>query len=277
MDSIMENAEHKPQMMQRRRLDQIALIIALVIIAGFLLAPPWHPLDKADLIGSGICHRIPDHSLFLGGRQLPLCARCTGTYLGALLGFAIMWTLRRQRATEMPPASVLVAAVGFIVIMGVDGVNSYLHFFPTAPHLYAPRNWLRLATGTLNGLAMSMIVLPVFNYTLWREGTRRRVIRGWGELGLLLAVAAVMVYIVQLQPAFLLYSVALLSTLSVLMMLTLVNTMIVLVVIRREAVAETWRDAVLPLAWGLVSALAEISVLNLLRYLMTGSLAVPGL
>ncbi|MBC7249201.1 MAG: DUF2085 domain-containing protein [Anaerolineae bacterium] len=273
----MENADHKPQMMQRSRLDQVVLIVALVIIAGFLLAPPWHPLDKADLIGSGICHRIPDHSLFLGGRQLPLCARCTGTYLGALLGFATMWALRRQRATEMPPTPVLVAAVAFIAIMGVDGVNSYLHFFPTAPHLYTPRNWLRLATGTLNGLAMSIIVLPVFNYTLWRKVTRQRVIRGLGELGVLLTIAAVMVYIVQLQPAFLLYPVALLSTLSVLMMLTLVNTMIVLVIIRREAVAETWRDAVLPLALGLVSSLAEISVLNLLRYLVTGSLVMPGL
>lgn len=271
----MENADHKPQTMPRSRLDQIALAAALVIIAGFLLSPPWHPLDKADLIGSGVCGRIPDHSLFLGGRQLPLCARCTGTYLGALLGFTTMWALRRQRATEMPPTPVLVAAVGFIVIMGVDGINSYLNFFPNAPHLYTPRNWLRLATGTLNGLAMSMIVLPVFNFTLWKKGSPERTIRGFGELGLMLAMAAIMVYVVQLQIAALLYPVALLSILSVLIMLTLVNSMIVMIIIRREAVAETWRDAVLPLALGLVSTLAEIAVLNLFRYLVIGSLSVP--
>jgi len=56
-------------------------------------------------------------------------------------------------------------------------------------------------------------------------------------------------------------------------MLTLVNSMIVMIIIRREAMAETWRDAVLPLALGLVGTLAELTVLNLLRYLLTGSLS----
>ena len=270
----MENIDHKSQPILRNRLDQIALIVALAIIAGFVLSPPWHPLDKADLIGSGICHRLPDHSIFLGGRQLPLCARCTGTYLGALLGFTTMWALRRQRATEMPPTSVLILAVGFIVIMGVDGVNSYLSFFPNAPHLYTPHNWLRLTTGTLNGLAMSMIVLPVFNLTLWKRSSPQRAISSLKELGLMLAVAAVIVYAVQLQIPVLLYPVALLSVLSVLLMLTLVNSMIVMIIIRREAMAEIWRDAVLPLALGLVSTLAEITVLNLFRYLVTGSLSI---
>jgi len=271
----MENADHKPQATQRSRWEQVALVVALVIIAGFILSPPWHPLDKADLIGSGICHRIPSHSFFIGGRQLPLCARCTGTYLGALLGFTTMWMLRRQRAVGMPPPAVLIVAVGFIVLMGVDGVNSYLNFFPNAPHLYTTRNWLRLATGTLNGLALSMIVLPVFNFTLWKRGSPERAIRGFKELGMILVVATMMVYVVQRRIAILLYPVALLSPLSVLMTLTLVNTMIVLIIIRREAMAETWRDAVLPLALGLVCALTEITVLNLFRYLLTGSLTMP--
>lgn len=271
----MENVESKPQTTKRSRLDRVVLVVALLIIFGFVLSPPWHPLDKADLIGGGVCGRIPDHSLFLGGRQLPLCARCTGTYLGALLGFATMWALRRQRAVEMPPTPILIAAVGFIVIMGVDGVNSYLQFFPNAPHPYTPRNWLRLATGTLNGLAMSMIVLPVFNFTLWKRGSPERTIRGFGELGLMLIVAAMIVYIVQLEPAALLYPVTLLSVLSVFIMLTLVNAMIVMIVIRREAVAETWRDAIFPLTLGLASALTELAVLNLFRYLMIGSLGVP--
>jgi len=175
----------------------------------------------------------------------------------------------------MPPPAVLIVAVGFIVLMGVDGVNSYLNFFPNAPHLYTPRNWLRLATGTLNGLALSMIVLPVFNFTLWKRGSPERAIRGFKELGMILVVATMMVYVVQRRIAILLYPVALLSTLSVLMTLTLVNTMIVLIIIRREAMAETWRDAVLPLALGLVCALMEITVLNLFRYLLTGSLTMP--
>ena len=51
--------------------------------------------------------------------------------------------------------------------MGIDGVNSYLTFFPKVPHLCEPQNWLRLTTGTLNGLAMSALVYPVLNGVLW--------------------------------------------------------------------------------------------------------------
>ncbi|MBK8550079.1 MAG: DUF2085 domain-containing protein [Ignavibacteria bacterium] len=30
------------------------------------------------------CHRIPSRSFFIKGRQFPLCARCTGIYIGYL-------------------------------------------------------------------------------------------------------------------------------------------------------------------------------------------------
>ena len=37
------------------------------------------------LVGSLLCHQRPERSFFIGGRQLPVCARCTGLYLGAAL------------------------------------------------------------------------------------------------------------------------------------------------------------------------------------------------
>lgn len=36
-----------------------------------------------------ICHQRPERSFFIGGSQLPVCARCTGLYLGAALAFPI--------------------------------------------------------------------------------------------------------------------------------------------------------------------------------------------
>ena len=36
-------------------------------------------------IGSVICHQRPERSFFLHDRQLPVCARCTGLYLGAAI------------------------------------------------------------------------------------------------------------------------------------------------------------------------------------------------
>ncbi len=232
-------------------------------------------LDILSLLGAGVCGQIPSHSFIIGGRQLPLCARCTGTYLGALLGFWGLAVLKRQRASGLPPNEVLASLAGFIVLWGIDGLNSFLTLLPNAPHLYQPHNLWRLITGTLQGLALSIIVYPVFSFLLWKETNTRRVLRNWRELDYLLIPGALLIWIVQTQAGFLLYPVATLSILGVLAMLTLVNTMIVLIVTRREGKAESWRDAYLPLLLGLLATLLELSVLGLLRFALTQRLALP--
>jgi uncharacterized membrane protein len=232
-------------------------------------------LDILTLLGAGVCGQIPGHSFIIGGRQLPLCARCTGTYLGALLGFWGLAALRRWRASGLPPGEVLALLVSFIVLWGIDGLNSFLSLLPNAPYLYEPHNLWRLITGILQGLALSIVVYPLFNFLLWKEADTRRVIRNWRELGYLLTSAALVIWIVQTQASFLLYPLATLSMLGVLAMLTLVNTMIVLIVTRRESKAESWRDALLPLLLGLLATFLELSALGLLHFTLLQWLALP--
>ena len=232
-------------------------------------------LDILSLFGAGVCGQIPSHSFIIGGRQLPLCARCTGTYLGALLGFLGLAALRRQRASSLPPSGVLASLASFIVLWGIDGLNSFLALFPNAPHLYQPHNLWRLITGTLQGLALSIIVYPVFNLVLWKEADSERVIRNWRELGYLLIPAALLVWIVQTQASFLLHPVAVLSVLGVLAMLMIVNTMIVLIVTRRESKAESWRDAFLPLLLGFLATFLELGALGLLHLALIQRVALP--
>ena len=45
--------------------------------------------------GSLICHQLPERSFHLFGVQLPVCARCTGLYVGGALGLS-GWTLWRK-------------------------------------------------------------------------------------------------------------------------------------------------------------------------------------
>jgi uncharacterized membrane protein len=45
--------------------------------------------------GAVVCHQLPERSFALGGRQWPVCARCSGLYLGAALG-ALAWLLARR-------------------------------------------------------------------------------------------------------------------------------------------------------------------------------------
>jgi len=52
----------------------------------------------------------------------------------------------RSRAGRVPSRRVVFILATFVVLWAVDGINSFLAFFPDAPRLYAPQNWLRLAT-----------------------------------------------------------------------------------------------------------------------------------
>jgi uncharacterized membrane protein len=253
----------------------VVVVIALVMVIAFLAAPPLSFLDKADLVGYAICHRIPDHSYFIAGRQLPLCARCSGTYLGAMLGFAAIWLSGRGRAGNLPPTRVIVVLASFIGLMALDGLNSYLHFFPDAPRLYEPHNILRLTTGTLNGLALSLIVYPVFNFTLWKRVSSERSLNSLRQLLGLLFLDALLILLVETRWAPLLWPVALVTTLGVVLMLTLVNTMIVVIVIRREGLATTLYEVLTPLLLGLVVTFFELTAMDLLRLFLTKTMALP--
>lgn len=255
----------------------LMLAVSLLVIGVFMLVPPVTIFDKAHAVGYAICHQIPSRTFIIDGVPLPLCARCTGIYLGALLGIAGMAALGRYRSVELPPTPVLVVLVGFIGLMGIDGVNSYLTFFPRAPHLYEPQNWLRLTTGTLNGLAMSAIVFPVINASLWRAGLTRpeASIKNFKELLLFVAGAVVIIKIVLWQQPLLLIPLTVLSTTGVLLMLTIVNTMFVLVITRRESSARSWRDIVVPVTMGLAASFLMVGGMDWLRATVTAAAGLP--
>ena len=251
----------------------VIAILALLASLAFLIATPAGWLTKADMVGYAVCHRIESHSFVIAGRQLPLCARCTGTFLGALVGFfgqAVV--LRRRRATNFPPPLIIAVLVGFMLLWASDGLNSYLTFFPNGPNLYEPQNWLRLTTGALTGLTMSALVYPVFNFTLWRKPILRKAIHNLRDLGVLLLLEAGLVGLVLTGWSFLIYPLALLSALGVLTLLTSVNSMLVMIIARRENVVDNWREAAIPLLAGFTVSLIQIGAIDVLRYLLTGTL-----
>lgn len=261
-------ASHRVSARKARWTRVIAGLSALFIVLA-LAAPPHSLLDKADLVGYAICHQIPERSFVLGGRPLPLCARCTGTFLGAMVGLAAVALRRRLRATRMPPVPVLGLLVAFFAMWAFDGLNSYLTLFPGAPHLYEPRNWLRLTTGMLNGLVLITISLPIYAFTVWRDVTNERVIRNVGELLMILPVVAVLIVVVHAEIDWLLYPLAIVSSLGVLVLLVLVNSMIAAVVLGREGYARSWVEAAVPLSFGAALAIVELAAMILLRSTLT--------
>jgi uncharacterized membrane protein len=253
----------------------VAVVLAGFIVIGFILLPPPSILGKADVVGYAICHRIPERSFVLGDRHFPLCARCTGTFLGVLIGMVVALALGRRRAARMAPVPILAILIFFMGFWAFDGLNSYMHFFPNAPTLYEPQNWLRMTTGTLNGLALFFLVFPVFNFTLWRDPMPQRVLRNVWELLATLPLAALVILGTQSGVDLILYPLAILSSAGVVLMLIMINAMIAVIVLGREGYASTWKQAWIPILVGFALALVQISLMAAGRAWITAELGLP--
>ncbi|MFN2136417.1 MAG: DUF2085 domain-containing protein [Candidatus Promineifilaceae bacterium] len=235
-------------------------------------------LTAGDWAGYALCHRITDRSFTIDGRQFPLCARCTGMYLGAGLTAVALFLAGRKRRVLLPQKAIFLALLGLIAIMGVDGLNSYSHFFPSAPHLYEPRNALRLATGMGAGLTLGIITFAALAQALWRPPVYRPLLENWREFGALLALGSTGVLAVLSNQAALLYVLAVASSAGLLFVVTALNSALLLVALRSDGQSTTWKEAARPLLAGFLLAILELSAVSALRWSVTGTMAgFPGL
>jgi hypothetical protein len=130
-------------------------------------------------IGSVVCHQLPERSFDLWGRQLPVCARCTGIYIGAAIAVAahaVILRTRRDRRTVVAqafrPANGLEAALKGCATRHPEtrsDTSALLVFIvaalPTAATLVfewttgvMPANWVRAVAGLTIGGAGAWLV-----------------------------------------------------------------------------------------------------------------------
>ncbi len=252
----------------------VALVLALtaLILGLWWLGTPGLP-DKADAIGYAICHQISERAFHVDGHPLPLCARCTGIYLGVMIGFGVLLTGGRGRAALFAPRRVLLVMALFIVVLGLDGINSYLHLFPGYTGPYAPSNEMRLITGSLAGLVMITIMLPAFNGSAWAAPDNRRVLAGLGELGGLVLVIGLVDALVLLRNPLILTVAGYLSALGPVVVLVLVWAILFMALARRENSARALKELRLPLIAGLGLTFLMLGAITLIRFKLTGTWA----
>ena len=249
----------------------VFISLGVLALAGLWLAfTPHGLLGKTDAIGYAVCHRIDLRSFQLGDRPLPLCARCTGMYLGALVTF-VYFAATAGRAGLYPGWSIVALLAAGAGLWAFDGLNSFATLIPEAPHLYEPTNTLRLVTGSMVGVGLMTLIYPPFQQLAWRTWKPKRVIPDWKPFaGLVLAIIVVILLVLTGQPL-VLYPLAIFSGLGVLLLLTLAYALIALQVLKREAAAESYRDLFLPVLMGFGLALMQVGAIDLLRYLATGT------
>src|SRR3954454_13984643 len=236
---------------------QIGLVAAIALYA-FVL--PGDLRYKINALGFGVCHQIAGHSFFIDDHQLPLCARCSGIYLGAISATVLLAVMRR-RFSRLPAAHMLVILGVFFGAMVLDGANSTLETF--GADIWQSTNILRLLTGGLAGVSFAFFVYPLFNLSMWHRDARVRdnVLHKPLELLGYMLGAGILVALVLDGGDWLYYPIAILSVLGMLTMLTMANTMMVLMFTRRENTAHTFTDALTPILFAVLLSLVELTLL----------------
>ena len=252
--------------------------LAALIVFGvwFYIAPPG-VLGKADSIGYAICHRIDERSFQILDRQLPLCARCTGEFYAAgitLLFFALV----SPKKSGMPGWKLGAPLLFFLFAFGLDGSNSYLYLlkqtssgaFDNIPNLYIPNNTLRLFTGSGMGIALASILFPAFNSSAWKTHDPSPAL-DWKKLGIIIGVVLIINLLILTEHPAVLYPIAIVSVLGVLSLLVIVFSMVWVLMMRLENAFDTLAQMWMPFLAGTTLALLMITVIELLRFSLTGT------
>jgi glucan phosphoethanolaminetransferase (alkaline phosphatase superfamily) len=189
--------------------------------------------------------------------------------LGALLG--LIFQVFKGRKGKMPPIPVAIMFGVFALSWVLDGINSFSMLMPRIPSLYQTQNWTRLVTGTGMGLAISAILLPAFIQTMFKDWEETSSFSKWYHIVLLLALAAVLDVLILLEIPAVQYLLSLLSAASVLVLLTMIYSMVLVMVFKKENTIESVNQLFIPLVGGFVIGLIQIGAIDLLRYKLTGT------
>ncbi len=90
------------------------------------------------------CHQMPERSFFVGNYQFPVCARCTGVYLGGVLALILYWFIKPN----------IFLSIIFCTIMFLDWEIQYKEILEST-------NLRRLITGIVAGYGLVSIQLSI--------------------------------------------------------------------------------------------------------------------
>ena len=115
-------------------------------------------MNKSDLIWIKLmnfghrlgCHQMEERSFHFKCYQFPVCARCTGVFLGEII--AIILLLLGIKIN-------IFVSIALLLIMGFDWFIQYINLLPST-------NIRRLITGTLAGIGLTFIYYYVIAFII---------------------------------------------------------------------------------------------------------------
>ncbi len=248
----------------------MVILVFMLTLFAWLINTPSGVFGKADAIGYAVCHRIDLRSFHIGDIQLPLCVRCSGMYLGAMVGL-IYQLVKGRRRVGMPSWKVILPTSIFVLLFAIDGLNSFYSLFSDSPALYKPNNTLRLLTGTGMGLAIAVALYPAFNATVWHLVDPRPALLNIRSFVIMVLIALGLNALILLENPIILYPLALVSAAGVLVLLTLVYAMVLMMLFKAENRVNQVGQLTYAFLGGLTIALIQIGLLDFVRYFFTGT------
>lgn len=106
-----------------------------------------------------ICHRLPDRTFNIKGHYFPVCARCTGFYIGAFTYFTYVYFFYVQYSFYL----VLIASIMLLPAL-LDGLTQLLKYRTS-------NNALRLFTGLIGGLGLAILFKALKYYIITSIGS----------------------------------------------------------------------------------------------------------
>ena len=101
-------------------------------------------MEIGDTLG---CHQMPERSFFIKGFQFPVCARCTGVILSAIIATIIFFKKRLPRGLCLSMSSVMLLDWGMQYLKIKESTNSR-----------------RLITGLIGGFGYSTLHLYFYSF-----------------------------------------------------------------------------------------------------------------
>jgi uncharacterized membrane protein len=146
----------------------LACLAAAVFLSGVVVVP-W-----LETVGAGglprlayrpLCHQIPGRCLDLGAGPLAVCARCSGLYLGGLLGLVAALMTGALRGRRAPCPSWRVLAITALPSL-VDVAAGQLGLGELSP-------WPRFVVATAPGVVLGLLLAYAVEDLADRSTARR--------------------------------------------------------------------------------------------------------
>ena len=144
----------------------VSWAVALVLASSIAARPDASPLYAFAFgiyaAGSIVCHQLPDRSFHLWGVQMPVCARCTGIYVGGAVAAIVVYVVSAFRRTQvrLKPDSTYGRATFALLVAALPTAATLLYEWTTGQ---TPANAIRALAGFPLGAAVVWAIATDIN------------------------------------------------------------------------------------------------------------------